>query len=109
MRVERSDRLYSGSRLALLPDLVAEWSRASEIRALESPTIGRIEGRFEGVRTGDHRPRGLFLAAGPGLTPGRVEAPVSVMDFGPTLAGWLDVELVGVDGEPIPELFGAST
>jgi predicted AlkP superfamily phosphohydrolase/phosphomutase len=108
VRVERSDRLYQGPRLALLPDLVAEWSRESEIRSLESPTIGRIEGRFEGVRSGDHRPEGLFLAAGPDLTPAHVTAPVSVMDFGPTVAGWLGVELADVDGEPIPELLGVS-
>jgi predicted AlkP superfamily phosphohydrolase/phosphomutase len=108
LRVERCDQLYQGPRCALLPDLVAEWSRASEIRALESPTIGRIEGRFQGVRTGDHRPQGLFLAAGPDLTPRCVESPVSVMDFGPTIAAWLGVELADVDGEPIAELLRGS-
>ena len=64
-----------GLEARLLPDLLAEWSRDAEIRALASPTIGRIEGRYAGVRTGDHRPQGLFLAAGPGLTPKRVETP----------------------------------
>jgi hypothetical protein len=107
-RVERCDRLYQGPRLGLLPDLLAEWSRDAEIFALESPTIGRIEGRYTGVRSGDHREAGLFLAAGPGLTPKRVDPPVSVMDFGPTVAAWLGVALADVDGEPIPELLAAS-
>ena len=107
-RVERCDRLYQGSKLGLLPDLLAEWSRDAEICALASPTIGRIEGRYAGVRTGDHRAEGLFLAAGPGLTPKRVGHPISVMDFGPTIAAWLGVGLADVDGEPVPELLGAS-
>jgi len=108
LRVERCDRLYQGSKLALLPDLLAEWSRDSEIRALESPTIGRVEGQYAGVRTGDHRAQGLFLATGPGLTPARVDTPVSVMDFGPTIAAQLGVELGDVDGKPIPELLAVA-
>jgi predicted AlkP superfamily phosphohydrolase/phosphomutase len=106
-RVERSDDLYRGPKLELLPDLVAQWTRDAEFTALESPTIGRVEGRSRGVRSGDHRPQGLFLATGPGLTPDRVSAPVSVMDFGPTIAELLGVELGDVDGRPIPALLSA--
>jgi predicted AlkP superfamily phosphohydrolase/phosphomutase len=108
-RVERCDQLYpEGTKLHLLPDLLAEWTRDAEFQALESPTIGRVEGRYRGVRTGDHRPHGLFLATGPGLTPGRVDTPVSVMDFGPTVAARLRVELDDVDGDPIPELLAGA-
>ena len=104
-RVERCDQLYpEGARLPLLPDLLAEWTRDAEFQALESPTIGRVEGRYRGVRTGDHRPRGLFLATGPGLTPDRVDTAVSVMDFGPTVAAHLGVALGDSDGQPIREL-----
>jgi hypothetical protein len=60
------------------------------------------------VRTGDHRPDGLYLAAGPGLNPKRVEKPASVMDFGPTIAARLGVELGDVDGRPIPELLAGA-
>jgi predicted AlkP superfamily phosphohydrolase/phosphomutase len=104
VRVERCDELYDGPRLDQLPDLLAEWTRDAEFDALESPAIGRVEGRYPGVRTGDHRPDGLFFATGPGLTRGRVERPVSVMDFGPTIAEKLGVELEDVDGRPIREL-----
>jgi predicted AlkP superfamily phosphohydrolase/phosphomutase len=104
-RVERCDDLYrDAGRLALLPDLLAEWTRDAEFQALESPSIGRVEGRYRGVRTGDHRPDGLYLATGPGLTPKRVEKPASVMDFGPTVAALLGARLGEVDGAPIPEL-----
>jgi predicted AlkP superfamily phosphohydrolase/phosphomutase len=109
LRVERCDDLYrDGPKLPLLPDLVAEWTRDAEFQALESPTIGRVEGRYQGVRTGDHRPHGLYLAAGPGLTPKRVEKPASVMDFGPTIAARLGAPLGDVDGEPIPELLAGA-
>jgi predicted AlkP superfamily phosphohydrolase/phosphomutase len=109
LRVERCDDLYrDGGRLRLLPDLLAEWTRDAEFQALESPTIGRVEGRYRGVRTGDHRPHGLYLATGPELTPKRVEKPVLVMDFGPTIAARLGVELGDVDGEPIPELLAGA-
>ena len=58
-RVERCDDLYrDGPKLRLLPDLLAEWTRDAEFQAIESPTIGRVEGRYQGVRTGDHRPEG---------------------------------------------------
>jgi len=108
-RVERCDGLYpEGSKLPLLPDLLAEWNRDAEFQALESPTIGRVEGRYRGIRTGDHRPHGLFLATGPGLTPRRVDTAVSVMDFGPTIAARLGVELGDVDGEPIRELLAGA-
>ncbi|HEX4994728.1 MAG TPA: hypothetical protein VFX87_07160, partial [Methylomirabilota bacterium] len=58
-------------------------------------------------RTGDHRPEGLFVAAGPGLGPARLSRSVSVMDFAPTLAALLDVEVPSPDGQPIHELLAA--
>ena len=107
-RVERCDRLYQGPKLGLLPDLLAEWSRDAEICALDiaddRPDRGPLRRRAHRRPPGE----GLFLAAGPALTPKRVSQPVSVMDFGPTIAAWLGVGLADVDGEPIPELLGAS-
>jgi hypothetical protein len=38
---------------------------------------------------------------GEGVTPGRVERPVSIMDFGPTIAARLGVSLADIDGRPI--------
>jgi predicted AlkP superfamily phosphohydrolase/phosphomutase len=106
--VERCDRLYDGPRLALLPDLLAEWTREAEFTALASPTIGRIEGRYAGVRTGDHRPQGLVLATGPETAPGPLRAPVSILDLGPTIAARLGVELEGVDGQPVSGLLAGT-
>jgi predicted AlkP superfamily phosphohydrolase/phosphomutase len=103
-RVLRTADLYRGERLDDLPDLLVEWDRSRPITAIESPRTGRIEGRFGGTRTGDHREAGSWVAAGPGIAPGRVAEAVSVVDFAPTLGALLGVPLPGLDGMPIPEL-----
>jgi predicted AlkP superfamily phosphohydrolase/phosphomutase len=103
-RVLRTADLYRGPRLDGLPDLLVEWDRSAPVTAVESPRTGRVEGRFEGTRTGDHKEAGLFVAVGPGVAPGRLAEPVSVMDFAPTIGALLGVPLPDVDGVPIPAL-----
>lgn len=117
-RVIRTDELYRGAFRPHLPDLLVEWSQE---RALGSATVGtgqgasvrlasRRIGTLEGInqycRSGDHRREGLFVAVGPGLEPGRIPGAVSIMDFAPTLAGLLGVELPAAAGRPIPDLLG---
>jgi len=118
-RVLRTADLYRGEYLSHLPDLLVAWSDETPIGTstvgrgtgatlrLGSERIGVVEGTNRYCRTGDHRPEGLFVAVGPGVAPGRVRRTVSVMDFGPTLAGLLDVELPDTDGQPIAELLRA--
>jgi predicted AlkP superfamily phosphohydrolase/phosphomutase len=102
--VLRTADLYSGECLDGLPDLLVEWDRSAPISAVESPSTGRIEGRFTGTRTGDHREAGLWIAAGPAVAPGRQAEPISVMDFAPTIGALLGVPLPDLDGRPIPAL-----
>lgn len=102
--VLRTADVYSGPHLDYLPDLMIEWDRSAPIRQIYSPRIGTISGEYTGCRTGDHKPRGLFFATGPGIQPGPVDKSVSVMDFGPTIAAMLQVPLPDVDGAPIPRL-----
>jgi len=117
-RVMRTDELYFGAYRHHLPDLLVEWSddrplgsatvgtgQGASVR-LASGRIGTIEGINRYCRTGDHRRGGLFVAAGPGLDPGRMADVVSVMDFAPTLARVLGVELPAAAGRPIPRLLG---
>jgi predicted AlkP superfamily phosphohydrolase/phosphomutase len=103
-RVLRTAEHYAGEHLDALPDLLVEWDRGAPVRRIHSPRIGTIEGEFPGWRTGDHKPNGLLMAAGPGIPPQRLERPVSVTDVAPTLAAGLGVALEGVDGKPIPDL-----
>ena len=41
---------------------------------------------------------------GPRVRPGRLDRPVNVMDFAPTLAALLGTRLDDVDGRVIPEI-----
>jgi predicted AlkP superfamily phosphohydrolase/phosphomutase len=115
-RVLRTSELYAGDRLDDLPDLLVDWDDStptgsselnggagSVIRA-SSPRIGVVEGTNHYTRTGEHRIEGFFVAAGPGIAPGRLERPVSVLDFAPTFARLLGVDLPGGDGLPVMEL-----
>jgi predicted AlkP superfamily phosphohydrolase/phosphomutase len=65
-------------------------------------------GRARGVRTGDHKPDGLLLAAGHGIRPGRLARSIPVMDLAPTMAALLGVQLRHVDGVPIEALLAHS-
>lgn len=118
-RVSRTADLYQGEYLSLLPDLLVAWSEEAPIGSatvgsgagatvrLGSDRVGELVGTNRYGRTGDHRPEGLFVAAGPGIGPGRLSRSVSVMDFAPTLAALLDVEIPSPDGQPIRELLAA--
>ena len=105
-RVLRTADLFSGERLADLPDLLVEWERNAPVSRIDSPKTGRIEGVFRGQRTGDHKAVGVFFARGPGIAPGRLSSPVSVLQLAPTIAALLGVRLPDVDGEPIAEVAG---
>ena len=115
-RVLLTDALYRGAYRHHLPDLLVEWNdarplgsatvgtgRGARVR-LTSGRIGTIEGVNRYCRSGDHRRGGLFVAVGPRLHPGRLPEIVSIMDFAPTLARLLGVELPPGAGRPIGRL-----
>lgn len=102
--VVRTDRLYHGEQLGRLPDLLVQWNRSQPIHNATSPKIGTVENRHFSVRTGDHKAFGLFLAAGPTVRAGKLNGAVSVVDFAPTVAALIGVELPRVDGNPIPSV-----
>jgi len=95
---------YQGEHVDELPDLLVIWNRETPITAFGSPKIGEITVNYPGNRTGDHTPRGLFLACGPEIAPGALSNQVSVMDVGATVMSWLDASLPGADGTAIPAL-----
>jgi predicted AlkP superfamily phosphohydrolase/phosphomutase len=118
-RVLKTREHYSGEHLDLLPDLLVEWDDdtaigsalirggvGATVRAM-SPKIGVVTGTNDYGRTGEHRPEGLFIAAGPTIPSGRLSHPVSILDFAPTFAKLLDVTLPESDGAAIPELVDA--
>ena len=119
-RVVRTATLYEGENLHLLPDLLVEWSDetprgsasvaggvGASVRA-SSPLIGVVEGVNHFGRTGEHRPGGWLVAAGPGIATGRLAHEPSLLDLAPTFAAMLGASLEGCDGRPIDALTAAS-
>jgi predicted AlkP superfamily phosphohydrolase/phosphomutase len=114
--VRRTRDLYQGEALEALPDLLVEWNDAvptgstllhggagARVRA-HSAKIGTVDGVNSFGRSGEHRPEGFLIAAGEGIAPGRLAAPVSILDLAPTFTGLFGLDLPGADGKPIAPL-----
>ncbi len=91
--VERLDEVFPRGRCSSrLPDLVVRWTDtpASGHRALVSDRYGRVArrtpGRIPCGRSGNHAPRGFFIAAGSGMPAGVVlEGACDIVDLAPTV------------------------
>ncbi len=105
--VLRTSDLHPGPAVDDLPDLLVDWIRTAPITGACSPTIGTVHAPYDGTRTGDHRPTGLLLVSGRDVRPGRETTPVRSIDFAPTVAATLGVDLTTAQGTPIVDLVGA--
>jgi predicted AlkP superfamily phosphohydrolase/phosphomutase len=115
-RVHRVADLFQGEYMDHLPDLLVEWNEDIVIgsKALNPPAsyrlrvgsnqIGTIEGEYTYCRTGDHRPQGLVIVAGPGIPPGVMQREISLMDFAPTFLNLFRLAAPNLDGKPIDEV-----
>jgi predicted AlkP superfamily phosphohydrolase/phosphomutase len=91
-------------------DLIVEWNRDAPIDRVWSPATGLVNGAYDMWRTGDHHRRGLLLAVGGGIAPGRRAGTMPVVDVGPTLAASLDLDVPSFDGVARDDLLpGAHT
>ena len=88
-----------------MPDLFVEWERSVPIEAVRSETIGTVRTPYTRIRTGDHLPDGMLIAAGPGIEAGTAPA-LAVEDIGPSVAARLGVTFGDVDGEVVQWLAG---
>jgi predicted AlkP superfamily phosphohydrolase/phosphomutase len=86
-------RAFRGPVNDWLPDLGVVWSPAARITALESPSIGRIDGAHWEQRSGNHTNVGAMLFAGPAFTAGCTRRG-DLREFAPTL--------LALHGVPIP-------
>lgn len=94
---------YPGKEVARsAPDLLVVWNRDTPLRAVTSPATGRVARRLCDVRTGDHSTNTLFMAAGPGITLGELEAGYRVESIAPTLAACFGVAMPGAQQAPLP-------
>jgi predicted AlkP superfamily phosphohydrolase/phosphomutase len=108
-RVIPTEEVLERSDGDTFPDLFVEWDRSAPIERVWSPTIGTVYVPYEHWRTGDHHDRGLLLAAGPGIAPGRRADSMGLTEIAPTLAAAVGEELEAVDGRPRLDLVGAGS
>jgi predicted AlkP superfamily phosphohydrolase/phosphomutase len=107
--------IYQGEAIPDLPDLIVDWdltrpigsagvgSGAGSVMRAASPRIGTVEFENRNCRSGEHRNEGLFIAKGPGIAQGTLDRTVSTMDYAPTFARMLGVEMES-DGKIISEM-----
>jgi len=103
-RVILAQREFPGPEAHRLPDLVVEWDRKAPIRCVRSPRIGVLRHVHTSVRSGDHEPDGLLVAAGGGA--GELAEPVPLEDLAPTLAAAVGCTLPNVQGRRRDEFLG---
>lgn len=91
-KIQRRDELYHGSYSQHFPDLILTLDPDFAV----VPTLGStlITAIPQLLRSGDHRPEGIFLAHGPHIRTGTLTNPPHLIDMAPTL-----LHLAGV---PIP-------
>lgn len=99
-----------GPRVDRLPDLMVKWSSApaANHRALVSDRLGTIDWPIPGKaftgRSGNHRPEGFLIAAGPGIVAGHIDG-AGVMDLAPTVHAIFSVPAPAhMKGKAIPAL-----
>lgn len=90
-----------------LPDLLIEWNTDAQIETVWSAKTGIVHGPANHWRTGDHRPSGLLLAAGPTIPAGADLGEIAIGDLGPTICARFGVRLEGVDGRPVRALLSS--
>lgn len=102
--IMRTTDLYHGPRMTTLPDLLVTWNRHAPIHYVSSPAIGTMRHPHPTIRTGDHRPDGMLLLTGAGVSASRLNEAVNVIDLTPTLAVMCGIRPEPFQGRPLDSL-----
>jgi predicted AlkP superfamily phosphohydrolase/phosphomutase len=104
--VVRVAERFPGPHASAFADLLVIWNADAPIRSVASDAIGVIGDELPPDRSGNHRPGGWFVVAGPGLKHGEVGTQAAIVDLAPTVGAILSVDLADIDGAPIRALAG---
>ncbi|MBX7234673.1 MAG: alkaline phosphatase family protein [Caldilineales bacterium] len=96
--------LYTGPFVENFPDLILtldpDYAAVPTLGSTLITPIPRL------LRTGDHRPEGIFLACGANTRPGRLPHTPSLIDLAPTLLHFAGLPIpTEMEGEPILDAF----
>ncbi len=93
-RISFPQREFDGPMRESLPDVCVVWSDRAPIRALESLSIGRIEGSHWEQRSGNHSNAGAIVVSGPNFATGGLRSG-DLRELAPTL--------LTLHGVPVPQ------
>jgi predicted AlkP superfamily phosphohydrolase/phosphomutase len=102
--VLRREEAYRGPYVEEAPELTIRWNRRVPVSALAPSVPDESDFPVEQFRaiSGDHRPEGILLMAGPGIDAGRAIEGASIMDLFPTILGLMGAGIPpGLDGQPL--------
>ena len=92
---------YPGARCSI--DAFVLWDTSAPITGAHLEGVGTIRRPPAPARSGNHRPGGWFVAAGPGIEASADPASCEIVDFGVSAAARLGVNLASTDGRVIRE------
>jgi len=104
--VLRPQEKYPGPAATRMPDLIAHWAPGTPIRGLRSARFGDVVAPTRVQhRSGDHRPTGFLVAAGPTVAPGARPKDAQLLDLAPTILSLLNRPIPPhLDGRILPEI-----
>src|SRR5262249_38613580 len=105
--IERCERWYRRSPGDTRRDLFLDWERSVPVESVWSAKTGTVEAPYENWRSGDHRPWGLLLAAGPDMPAGKRLPPIAVEDLPASLMARFGEAASDMDGRPVSWLASA--
>ncbi|MEM2759478.1 MAG: alkaline phosphatase family protein [Nitrososphaerales archaeon] len=109
-KVHKRDEVLWGAHVDRAPDLFVDTSEGYELLHYSSVGLfGKPADLSKGLtlRTGSHRPEGIFLAYGSDIRAGsKLEQPIHTWDITPTILHMLGLAIPGhMDGRVIHEIF----
>jgi predicted AlkP superfamily phosphohydrolase/phosphomutase len=104
--VLRREEVYRGPYVSQAPELTIQWNRRVAVGRLAPSVPGAGDYPTEQFRaiSGDHRPEGILMMAGPGIAPARAIAGAAIADVFPTILTLLGIGVpADVDGKVLSE------
>jgi predicted AlkP superfamily phosphohydrolase/phosphomutase len=102
--VTTREEAFNGRHMALAPDLTLTLRDHGFVSVRRGPSV--LDAR-PGI-VGTHHPRGVFVARGPRIRPGRLAEPLQMVDVMPTALYVADLAIPeNVDGRVVTEMFEA--
>lgn len=102
--IQRREDVYNGSHASSFPDLIVTLDPDYVV----VPTLGTslITPIQRLLRSGDHRPDGIFLVCGPNIKPGFLPGTPDLIDMAPTLLHLADLPTpVEMEGQVVSSAF----